>query len=64
MKLCFEVTIGGFDIKLYQTGKTFDVVYGRQISTSLSYERATDELGQCILHALACEGRLDNEDVV
>lgn len=46
---------------LYQTGfDKFAVRYGLQLKEGLSYAEAAAELGACIMHALACEGRLDN----
>lgn len=60
MKLCFETEIAGYKIALYQTAKTFTVIYGYHKVEGLGYGQASQELGQCIFHALACEGKLDN----
>jgi hypothetical protein len=60
--LCFEETTG-FPVRLYQTGRnSFTVEYGKQEHKGLSYGRAAHELGECLMHAMACEGRLDNGD--
>ena len=46
---------------LYQTGvDRFAVRYGKQFSERLTYERAAAEFGQCVMHAAACNGHLDN----
>ena len=60
MKLCFETEIAGYKIVLYQTGETFTVVYGCHKVEDVEYGQACQELGQCVFHALACEGKLDN----
>ena len=39
----------------------FRVTYGMQVKTKLTYLEAAAELGQCIMHSLACEGKLNNE---
>jgi hypothetical protein len=52
-----------FKIKLEQNGfDNFTVVYFKQITRDLNYAQAAHELGECIMHALACEGRLDNRE--
>ena len=40
--------------------KTFRVTYGQQVRDHLTYAEAAWALGECILHALACEGKIDN----
>ena len=60
-KLCFEITSLAFPIRLYQKGKNrFDVHYGKQLRLGLTYQAAAKDLGQSILHALACDGKIDN----
>jgi hypothetical protein len=39
----------------------FRVTYGLQVTDELTYAQACAELGQCILHALACNSELNNE---
>lgn len=39
---------------------SFDVMYGKQAKTGLDYARACDELGSCLMHALACNGLMDD----
>lgn len=65
MKTLFETKIAGFDIKLTRSearprGSNYAVSYGKQFNCHLTYEEAAKELGECILHALACEGKLDD----
>lgn len=64
MKLCFETEIAGYKIVLYQTRKTFTVIYGYHKVEDMEYGQACQELGQCIFHALACEGKLDNGELI
>ena len=61
-KVCYQVTIGaGFDITLAQKDvDNFSVQYGKQFTEKLTYTEAALELGACIMHALACEDKLDN----
>ncbi len=64
MRTCFELTRGfSFPIKLEQRGKDdFRVTYGKQVRDRLCYADAASELGASIMHALACEGNLDNRE--
>lgn len=74
-KLCFSAdamslpivegkpTASRWLIQLSQTGiDRFEVRYGAQANTSLSYGQAATKLGQALMHALACEGKLDNRE--
>lgn len=62
MSIIFETKIG-YEIKLLQITKdSFCVTYGKQISVGLTYSQAAQELGECIMHALACEGKLLQKD--
>jgi hypothetical protein len=61
--LCHAVTDVPFGVELYQQGvDCFAVLYGHQIKTNLTYAAAAREYGECIMHALACAGQLDNSD--
>lgn len=61
MKVCFKIEIGGAPIELAQSGRDdFRVTYWRQVKDRLTYAVAAAELGECIMHALACEAKLDN----
>jgi hypothetical protein len=51
------------DIELIQTGgDRFTVRYFKQIETGLDYVTAAHRYGECVFHALACDGKLDNEE--
>jgi hypothetical protein len=41
----------------------FTVTYGLQQKRGLGYRDAAKELGECILHMLACKGDLNNDGV-
>lgn len=63
MKQCLKLHIGGFDIILRQLGiDRFTVQYGKQKTGPFRYADAAKELGQCIMHGLSCEGRVDNRE--
>jgi hypothetical protein len=50
-------------VRLIQTGKDrFTVVYGKQVKADLNYAQAAAEYGRSVMHALACEGMLDNRE--
>lgn len=60
-KLCHEDKTQGFPVRLYQNGRDrFTVQYGLQVREGLDYTRAAAEFGSCLMHALACNGLLDN----
>lgn len=51
----------GYPITVTQTGvDAFTVTYGLQVRKGLTYADAARELGECIFHAAACAGKLDN----
>lgn len=55
------ILIDPLDVELIQNGKdNFTVRYFKQVTDMLTYSQAATELGSCIMHALACEGKLDN----
>lgn len=52
-------TIGRYVLALDVRGADdFSVCYGLQVKHGLSYSEAATELGACLMHALACEGKL------
>lgn len=59
---CFRTEIAGFPIILEQSerNKLFTVTYGQQVRRELNHSQAAQELGRCILHALACENKVDD----
>lgn len=63
MKICFETEIAGFKIRLKQCAdKRFIVEYcDMPLRAPMDYQTAALELGSCIMHALACDSKLDNE---
>jgi hypothetical protein len=55
----YETELAGFPIKLEQSGKDrFTVIYGRQIDQDISYRLAAARLGEAMMHALTCEGKI------
>ena len=63
MKLCYSTKCAGYPIKLHQRGKdNFRVTYGLQVDDGLTYGAAAAKLGQALMHALACESKLDNRE--
>lgn len=59
MKVNIDLT--ELHVKMVQFGPdNFHVQYGRQIKRRLTYVEAATELGECIMHSLACNGQLDN----
>jgi hypothetical protein len=59
--ICHETPGLAFPIQLLQAGPDdFTVIYGKQVRTHLTYARAAHEYGEAIMHALACDGKLDN----
>ncbi len=61
MSECYRVNINVWPIVLEQDGPNdFTVRYGQQVRDGLHYTAAARELGAAIMHALACEDRLDN----
>jgi hypothetical protein len=65
MKTLYTTTLAGYEITLKQneSSKAFKVAYGKEIHTTKSYKFAAAFLGEAIMHALACEGLLDNETI-
>lgn len=50
-------------VKVVQTGvDRFTVSYGLQVKPGLNYVEAAHEFGECVFHALACNGVLDNSE--
>ena len=65
MKPCYTVQVEGqYAVTLHQgnkrEGRLFRVTYGAEQTLMLSYDEACSELGACIMHALACNGQIDN----
>lgn len=63
MNICLELSnpkIDGPILLEQRADKSFRVTYGKQVRDRLNYSDAAHELGECVLHALACMGKLDN----
>lgn len=59
--LCYSLPEAS--ITLEQTGlDRFTVTYFLQVTDQLNYSQAALELGACIMHYLACGGKLDNRE--
>lgn len=57
---CIKLDLA-FPVEVTQQGNnSFTVVYGKQVKTGLSYVQAAHQFGQCVFHALACAGKLEN----
>lgn len=63
-KLVYFGKVAGYGIALKQHGRdSFSVLYGKQIDgPGLKYADAAAKLGQAFMHALACEGKIDNRE--
>lgn len=60
-RLCYEVP--DFKIKLEQNGRDrFTVTYWLQVERDLTYAIAAQRLGEAIMHALSCDGKVDNRE--
>jgi hypothetical protein len=62
-KICDHREDLAFPITLEQSGPdNFAVIYGKQRRERLTYSQACTEYGMALLHALACDGILDNSE--
>ena len=50
---------GQFTVSLWQSRSGFAVVYGLQLAAPLTYTQAAQELGECLMHALSCQGAME-----
>ena len=50
---------GQFTVSLWQSRSGFAVVYGQQLTAPLTYTQAAQELGECLMHALSCQGAME-----
>ena len=58
MKTCFK--LGSVSLLKRDNKEVFLVVYGLQKSGDLDYAEACKELGQCLMHQLSADGKLDD----
>jgi hypothetical protein len=51
-----------FGVKIEQRGENglFRITYGKQVKENLTYADACHEFGECVFHALACDGKIGN----
>jgi len=54
-----EVSPNTPPIRLIRQKGRYIVTYGLQVQRYLSYEDAAKEIGESIMHAIACDGKLD-----
>jgi len=61
MKTILTIRDYDFPIVLESNRKCtqFRVTYGQQVRGNLTYSQAAKELGECLMHAIACTGALD-----
>ena len=60
-KLVQEFPVEGqFTVTLWQNRSGFAVVYGLQLAAPLTYAQAAQELGECLMHALSCQGAMSD----
>ena len=57
METIFTLDSLAYPITVERGEKTYRVKYGAHVASRLSYVEAAHELGECILHALTCEGK-------
>ena len=60
-KIVWQTNIAGFDIILAQKNRdSFMLQYGKEVALDMPYAEAAYRVGSAIMHASACEGKLDN----
>ncbi len=61
MREIFKIEIAGYDIVLLQNEPdNFMVQYGAEVKSNLDYSQAAKSIGFCMMHALSCDGKLDD----
>lgn len=62
MQEVFKIQIAGYDIVLSQNEPdNFTVHYGAEIESNLDYNQAAKSMGFCIMHALSCDSKINDE---
>ena len=57
----FEIEIAGYNIILLQNNHdNFTVQYGAEVESNLDYSQAAKSVGFCIMHALSCDGKIND----
>ena len=63
MKEVFKIEIAGYDIVLLQNEPdNFTVQYGAEVKLNLDYSQAAKSIVFCVMHALSCDGKINNEE--
>ena len=63
MQEAFKIQIAGHDIVLLQNEPdNFTVQYGAEVESNLDYSQAAKSIGFCVMHALSCDGKINNEE--
>ena len=63
MQEVFKIEIAGNDIVLLQNeSDNFTVQYGAEVKSNLDYYQAAKSMGFCIMHALSCDGKINDEE--
>jgi hypothetical protein len=63
MQEVFKIEIAGYNIVLQQNDcDNFTVQYGAEIESNLDYSQAAKSMGFCIMHALSCDGKINDEE--
>lgn len=57
METIFTLDSLAYPIAVERGWRTYNVKYGAHVVRRLSYVEAAHELGECIFHALTCEGK-------
>ena len=61
MQEIFKIEIAGYNIILLQNNHAnFTVQYGAKIESNLDYSKSAKSIGFCIMHALSCDGKINN----
>lgn len=61
IKTIYQCNMPGHSITLQQRGlDEFFVQYGKEVTYCPSYAMAAEQLGLCIMHALACDGFIND----
>ena len=61
MQEVFKIQIAGYDIVLLQNDcDNFTVKYGAEVESNLDYSQAAKSIGFCVMHALSCDGKIND----
>ncbi len=62
MKTCIDLPPRlAFPVTVEQASSgLFRVRYGKQVKDRLGYADAAHKFGECVFHALACDGKIEN----